>query len=350
MSATDDAAARSAGTLQREVPTPLTFDAPVLGVRVRYETNSPDVIAIAESSLGFWRVLEREPALIEPARALIRIVVADGSEGVRDADVHAPLRYHVPDAERVIAATPGSIAIADRRRAEGLIYATSELVRDRDHFRYGMLEGTSLALLSRYGRTPLHAAALVREGSALLLTARSGVGKSTTAYAAARAGLKVLAEDLVFVQDQPELRVWGWPGALHLPPESVVHFPELEGSGARVLANGKLKLAIRARDLRALPELPVVRRAGICLLTRSGGPTSLERVPAAVLAAELAATEEAGFDLFADQIRGAVQLLCRGGGWRLNVGGTPAQAVDSIRRMLDALDAGASDEDVRHSA
>ncbi|MGH7551764.1 MAG: hypothetical protein ACREMQ_01895, partial [Longimicrobiales bacterium] len=217
----------SGDTLGRDVHTEHAIDAPVLGIPVRYESNSPTVIAIAESVFGQWRTLDRTPELIASRSAQIRVMVVDGEEGHEE---HAPFRYHVPDADRVIVTTRGSVGLADGRRREGVIYATPALVRDREHFRYNMLEAVTLAVLSRQDRTPFHAAALMRGDTALLLAAPSGLGKSTLAYAGARAGLKVLAEDLVFLQRRP-LRVWGWPGALHLPADAAAHFPELVASG-----------------------------------------------------------------------------------------------------------------------
>ena len=108
-------------------------------------------------------------------------------------------------------------ALTGRARAtvpEGLL--------DGDLFRASFLEAMTLWLTSHQDRCPLHAAALAQDdGSALLLTGASGAGKSTLAYAAFRDGLKVLAEDTIYVQSHPEVHVWGLPGFLHLLPDSV---------------------------------------------------------------------------------------------------------------------------------
>jgi hypothetical protein len=324
----------SGDTLGREVQTECTLDAPVLGIPVRYESNSPTVIAIAESVFGQWRTLDRSPELIAAQGALIRVMVVDGDEGNVE---HAPFRYHVPDADRVIVTTRGSVGLADGRRREGVIYATPALVRDREHFRYNMLEAVTLSVLSRQDRTPFHAAALMRGDTALLLAAPSGLGKSTLAYAGARAGLKVLAEDLVFLQRRP-LRVWGWPGALHLPADAAAHFPELVENGPMLLANGKKKIALRTRTLDALPAVPVARRAGICLLRRENSGAVSENLDGRTLIGELTRASEDGFDIFDDIIDEVLAPICRHGGWILNVAGPPAQLVPELFAMLDALD------------
>jgi hypothetical protein len=185
----------------------------------------------------------------------------------------------------------------------------------------------------------VHAAAIVRGGAALLLAAPSGVGKSTLAYAAARAGLAVLAEDLVYVQTRPELRVWGLPGWLHLPEGAAAYFPELTGTRAVLLANGKRKIAVQTAALGALPQLPVARRAGICLLRRDGGPTRLTRVAPDVVAAELGRVPEPGFDTYAEDAAGPVRRLAARGAWLLHVGAPPADIVPLLHEMFDTLDA-----------
>lgn len=324
-----------ADPLQRDVSTSYLLELPVLGIPVRFESNSPAVIEIADGAMGVWRSLTALPELIAHRGVRVRVIVAQGDEGT---ERHAPPRHYVPDDKRVIIATPGSLGLVDAARREALVFATAALVADREHFRYTMLEAVTLSLLSRFDRVPFHAAALLRGESALLLSAPSGTGKSTIAYAAARAGLQVLAEDLVFLQRRPRLRVWGWPGALHLSPDAVRHFPELAGKHPELLANGKLKLALRAHELDAMPQLPVARRAGICLLSRAAGRTRLQQLGAEAVVEQLGGVREAGFDLFADVIGELLEALCRHGGWKLEVGGPPQTAVAALHEMLDHID------------
>lgn len=63
----------------------------------------------------------------------------------------------------------------------------------------GVLHHALAHLLGGRGRLLLHAAAVAREGRAVLLTGPTGAGKSTTAYGAWRAGWSVLADDLVVI-------------------------------------------------------------------------------------------------------------------------------------------------------
>jgi hypothetical protein len=82
------------------------------------------------------------------------------------------------------------------------------------------------------------------------------------------------------VQTRPELRVWGLPGHLHLPPDVAARHPELRSTPAVRLANGKTKVAIDAGEMGALPPLPACDDVVVCVLTRAGGEPSLERLSA----------------------------------------------------------------------
>src|SRR4029079_16036214 len=154
-------------------------------------------------------------------RIRVRFIVHEGRE---TGAVHAPLTYRMPAPGRRIIMTAGSVAVAELDRRDGYGYVTPELVGERAHFRYGMIEALTFMLASDLDRHPLHAAVVVRNGSALLLHGASGTGKSTLAYAAARAGLRSLSEEVVYLQLEPEFRVWGLPGRLHLPGDAPARF------------------------------------------------------------------------------------------------------------------------------
>jgi hypothetical protein len=321
--------------LRRDVRLERTVTIPVLGVPVRYESNDDAVILAAEEAFGAWHVAEHVPQLLSDQRVRVRIFVEEGDErGV----VHSPITYRMPDPDRVVLRTAGSIAVADVARRDATAYVTRELVRDSAHFRYGVLEAITLVVLTQLDRQPVHAAAIVRDQAGLLLAGPSGTGKSTLTYAATRHGFKVLAEDMVYVQMRPRLRVWGLPGHLHLPAAARRHFPELESSLPTLLANGKEKIAINLRALNALPEMPVAPRAGICLLTRSGGKPSLEMLSSEDLTDRMTTRLEPGFDVFAETVVPAIEMLARFGGWRLSLGDDPEDAIPLVEQMFEEIE------------
>lgn len=326
---------RGTDPLARDVPLRHETRIPVMGLPVRFATNAPAVLELVEETFGLWRALSSDKVEGGEDEVRVRLIVEQGEEGEEE---HAPLSYRMPDGERVFLSTPGSFGVADPGRRETVIYATTELVEDRQHFRYGVLEALTLAVLSQLDRQPFHAAALVRDDAALLLTGPSGAGKSTLTYAGVRAGLRVLADDTVNLQLQPRLGIWGMPGYLHLPADAADRFPELAGSETRLLANRKEKLAVDLRAIDAVAPSPVVDRAGLCLLSRREDGPVLEELGQDEAVEELLRREEPGFDVFRDTIGAAIRELARGGAWRLHVGADPSAAVPYLHRMFDVLD------------
>lgn len=311
---------------------------PVLGIPVRYESDALSLLEEAEAYFGVWRALEGAPEMLSPVGVTVRLVQQDGDEG---PEACPTINYELPWRERLIVSTPGSLGIADGRRAEAVALITPALLESRDHFRYGVLEALTLFLVTYRDRQPLHAAALMRGATALLVAGPTGVGKSTLTYAGVRAGLKMLAEDAVFLQRRPKLRVWGMPGSIHLLADARSHFPELADRVPSLRANGKEKIAVDLRETGRLPALPVVERAGICLLARGAGGPRLEKLAPAEAEAALVGKLEPGFDLFAATIGAAVrQLVGQGGCWRLTLASSPDRAVPFLGSMLDDLDEG----------
>jgi hypothetical protein len=326
---------RSKGPFRPELPLRHSVTLPVLGVPVTFESNDAAIIAIANDAFGAWRVLEQAPRLIEESGVRYRVQVESGDEGVVE---HAEIDYHQPDDGRVVLRTAGTVGVADAGLRDIVLYTTTALVADRQHFRYGVLEALTLAVLTRLDRQPLHAACITRGETALLLTGRSGAGKSTLAFAAARSGFRVLSEDYVNVQMEPRLRVWGMPGYLHLPVEAARHFPELTTARPTLMANGKQKIAISLLDFGALPQLPVAQRAGICVLEPGADRPALETLDADTLEHAMTDRLDAGFDVFADTIGPAIRLLAGHGGWKLQLGDDPAAALPFIEEMFEILD------------
>lgn len=309
---------------------------PVLGLPVSFESNTARVLAAVEESFGFWRVLEKRPEWVEPKGAVVRVVVRRGREGPGH---HAAIRHRLAGKGRLRLSTLGSQAFADFVRGAAAACITPPLLADVNHFRYGVLEALTFFLLSSHNRQPVHAAALERNGSALLLAGASGVGKSTVAYAGLTAGMKVLSEDVVYLQSRPALRVWGNPGFLHLPVDSRRHFPELNTKPPMLRANGKLKIAVDLRAAGGVPTRPFVETVGTCLLRRGGATPTLERLGPEDLEAALIRNLEPGFDRFATSvgpvIRRAVQ---QNGGWRLSLNDRPQEALPLLFRLFDALE------------
>jgi hypothetical protein len=310
---------------------------PVLGIPVRFESNSPTVLVAVQESFGGTG--SRTAAVDEAAGSLglaVRVVVHPGEEGGGD---HPPLTTRIPDRERLLLSTPGSMAIADVTRRDAVAYVTPALLADREHFRYGVLEALTLFLVTHFDRQPVHAAGVVRGDRGLLLAGPSGVGKSSLAYAAMRSGFRVLTDDAVYVQRDPRLRVWGMPRYLHLPPSSRTFFPELSHALPTARATGKLKMAVDLRTPERIVTPPVVERIALCILARGTEATRLTRVSPQAATEDLREASEPGFDLFADTLEACGAELAQRGCWRLTMADPPQVLIPYLNEMLSGVDA-----------
>jgi hypothetical protein len=326
---------RPTDALYRTVPQPFTVDLPVLGIPVHFGTNAADVLATIKDAFGIWEGLNAASVATDP-QLTVRILVHDRSEPV--AGSQADFVYRLPDDDRTIIHAPGSVAIADPARRDAVAYVSPALVSDTAHFRHGLIEALTWTLLTRFDRQPLHAAALMRGRSALLLYGASGAGKSTLVYAAARQGFQVMTDDVVYIQMNGGLRVWGAPGFLHLAPDVMHYFPELTASPPARHPNGKWKVGVDLRSLKST-EPSVAADCGICIIGKRRDSAAITRLTPADVVSSIDMRSESGFDFFAESIVPALHALAQRGGWLLNPGSDPDEAVLLLDGLLDELGA-----------
>ncbi|HEX8366349.1 MAG TPA: hypothetical protein VF603_13795 [Allosphingosinicella sp.] len=292
-----------------------------LGIRLAVEADSAALLGAVAGACRGW---EGDP---EPGRLLrldLRLRTGPFGEGPPLLSVEGGrLRIEGGKLE----------ASADAETGQGRCAVHPDLLEVEQALRDEALDPLLLFLLTRSGRTPLHAAGFIVRDLAVLLLGPSGAGKSCLALAAAQKELTLLSDDTVYVQLQPELRVWGIPRAIHLFPGDAP-----EGTvGALRLRNGRLKQAVPAG---LCERAPVAQNAALCLLA-PGRNARLERIgPDEVRAA--ADALEPGFDLLRPDIEAALARLGASGGWRLTLSAEPAEAIDLLIRNLDRLEASAA--------
>lgn len=226
---------------------------------------------------------------------------------------------------------PGLTVRADAARACGACRLSPELRDDVDRLRDAVLDPLLLFLVTRQGRTPLHAAGFVADGVAIVLAGPSGAGKSCLTLAAHRAGFATLSDDILFVEAGARPRVWGLPRPIHLFADDAPGADQ-----ALRLRNGKLKRSLALEDVR------VPRRAdrvALCLL-RFGDAVALEPLDPAE-AVRAFAVLEPGFDLLAAEIATAVAALARHGAWSLTLSDRPDDAIALLADHLSLLRGGA---------
>ena len=310
---------------------------PVLGVNIRFESNSAAALDAVEETFGMWRGLRAHPDLIEPGSgARIRLIAHDGDEGPA---IHAPVVARLPDPDRLLIHTPGSVGLVDLGRRDAVAYVTPGLLADRAHVHYALLLMLVFPLTIQYDRYPVHAAVVARGPVALLLAGPTGTGKSTLALLAQRQGLDVLADDVAYVQLKPVYRVWGEvPGRVYLTSDGAAHFPGL-GHTPTLLSDGREKRLVRFNFAWSGPggRAPVATQTGVCLLERNGGAAALTTATPEEVRAFLGAELDIARVMYGRGVDEAVETLAAPGGWRLTLSQDPRDALPFLDTMLAAL-------------
>ena len=298
---------------------------PVLGIPVRFASNDRGILNGVIEVFGHWQSSDTGPPSTDPG-ADIRLFLHDGDEGPNERSI----TYRAPDPMRWIVHTPGSVGIADLERRTGHAWLTRALVDDRARFRVSILQFLVLIVITVRDRTPFHAALIAKEDEGLLLAGQAGVGKSTLAYYAWKSGLRVLSDDAAYVQLEPH-RVWGsGPSVLLL--EEVAQHADLTHLESTLFPTGKRKVVVSPPDSGRTKGW--VKRARVCVLSRTGGPARVERITSDEVVHTLAVDPSGSGDRFGARLADAARRLAAGGGWKLSLSSNPMEAIPFIREML----------------
>ncbi|HUE79333.1 MAG TPA: hypothetical protein VMN38_06845 [Sphingomicrobium sp.] len=218
---------------------------------------------------------------------------------------------------------------ADAQERFGFARVPRRLVGEPEALAEEITDTLLLFLLTRCGRTPVHAAGIVFNDKVLVLMGPSGSGKSSLALAAAERGLSILSDDTVYVQHHPRLQLWGLQRPIHLLPE------EAPGQG--------FALRLRGGKRKAVVPLPALAGRGhatgsiIPILLEPGEQLELKPIGADVAMAALIVLEP-GFDLLPKESAAAADALTAGGAWRLTLARDPGAAIDFLLdRFADQL-------------
>lgn len=289
-----------------------------LGIPIEVETNDPELLdAVAEACRG-WED-DVDPAV----RSLhLELVLDQQLCGMGEPDIQV-------EGQHLWIEGGGIAASADARTGHARCRVSATYLLDRDALRQKLLDPVILFLVTRRGRTPIHAAGFLAGDLAILLAGPAGAGKSCLALAAHQAGFRLLSDDTVYVSTAPSLRVWGIPSPIHVFPADA----PISGVGPARLRNGKLKLAVRVRPTQSTP---VAHRAALCVLD-FGPSAALERIDQAE-ALRRCGPLEAGFDLLRTPIEAALEMLTRDGAWRLTLSPRPSEAIALLAHTLPAPD------------
>lgn len=302
---------------------------PVLGVWTTFLADDPNVADAVRVAYGDWSAyahLAEAPTARGVREPVVRIEVDSAGAPAHPETAAALL---LPTPTHMVIATPDAAGFANAKRGESEAVIRPELAADPERLLTQVIDPLTLFLLCRRDRQPVHAAAIVRGGVAIVLAGPSGVGKSTLTYAASRHGFTVLADEPVYVQLEPRLRVWGRRARVHLTPDTERFFPEIRSEQPRRLGTGKIKRVMDTGDGPRCAD-----RACLCVVRR--GPTGGPRLePLDVGSAVRILTErlDPGFDLYADTIGERIAAVAEGGAWTLTLSNDPYAAIPLLDRV-----------------
>jgi hypothetical protein len=282
------------------------------GVPVDFISTSPALLDGVGLAYADWRRDGREAAARIEIRLDLGDVVGEGEDDIR------------VDGQRLTLSGASGVGQADAATGAARARVSRRLVDDPAALA-AMTDTLLLFLLTRLGRTPLHAAGVMLGGVAVVLAGPSGSGKSTLALAAMARGLSILSDDTLYIQLRPSLRIWGFRRPLHVFPQDAPRFTQ----GVR-LRGGKLKAVVPLTPEAAAGAS--ADRAAVVLLER-GERLALARLDAEATVAGLSRLEP-GFDLLAAESAAAIRVLAARGGWRLTLSRDPGAAIDFLRERL----------------
>jgi hypothetical protein len=194
----------------------------------------------------------------------------------------------------------------------------------------GLLDRVVLAVLDRLraqGILGTHAGVVERDGRAVLLSGRSGRGKSTLTLGLLRRGAGWLTDELALIAAD-DVTVLPYPRALHVSPATAALLPELSflHERPRYDLGGGSEWSVAPADLaRAFGTGPAgpARLAAILLLDGDPDPArdpEISRVAPAVATMELLRGTPAAADDFAGTMRRLSDIAVRVATARLRVG------------------------------
>ena len=160
--------------------------------------------------------------------------------------------------------------VCDFRTGSGFGWIRPSTVSDAPFFRYHFLEALVLSMLSQLHFASVHGAAVVRSGCGVVLCGESSAGKSSLAYACARAGWTLVSDDATYLlRNRIKPFAVGNSHALRFRPDAPLLFPELRGLSVATRPNGKPGIEVLTRDLPGVHTAPGAPVHHVVFLHRS---------------------------------------------------------------------------------
>ena len=217
------------------------------GFPVEIASNSPAIMAAAEQSWRLFRPQFSCPPLV------VELGVTDDDVAVTELPpapvcrVRGHLLTHAADARNFVT--------CDLRNGYSFGWVTSAVVASPLYLRYHLLDAAVYAMISSTRAAALHAACVAPYGRGMMLCGDSGAGKSSLAFAGARAGWTYISDDASYLPLHLDDRtVVGNSHQIRFRDSGVQLFPELEGRSITPRATGKPSIEVSTFEF---PELTI---------------------------------------------------------------------------------------------
>ncbi len=233
-----------AEAIRSEVATPLRGVFYPLGLPIEITTNSPAILQAAEQSWG-----DHAPRYALPMLQ-VRVIASEDGDGLPPPPTPA---WSMDGHMLYLDAGDGNYAVANMREGHGTIYVTRAATSNLLYLRYHFIESVVMILISSRHAMPLHSACVSFRGKGMLFWGAPGAGKTTLAYACARAGWTYTADDSCYVlHGATQGRVIGNARKVRFRPAAKALFPELQGYELTPRTEGKPSIEIPTAELPGL--------------------------------------------------------------------------------------------------
>lgn len=306
---------------------PLREDLSVLGHALTIRTNAPALAALAREAFGRF-------GAPEIGRATLDLALVLGNSEDENQDSDQPIHR---ERGGLFVASDGQGSLVTADLAAGKAKAFISAGARPEGVRAVLLEATAYRFVTWHGQTAMHAGAVVIGGQTLVLRGGGGAGKSTLAYAAARAGYAVLADEVVWWDPTSDC-LRGTPWWLRLEDDAARLFPELASVPLTPRAQGKPKRVAEAHalGLTATDRAPAGPLVLLDRQTPRPARSTWERMPTDAARAAFIATMIPGEHAQpADRLAQAIDILLMRGAFRL-VAGQPDDAVAALAAIARA--------------
>ena len=222
ISAVDAEAIYAEDPLLANVELPLQSIFFPLGFPLRLSTNSPAVLEAANTSWGYFKQkFDHSPLELRVG------VTKDRTDSPELPPAPIP---RLQWSQLVSIADANNFVTIDFNNSRAFGWITQSIAESPNYLRYYFLDSAALGMVSGLRAGCLHAACVAPFGRGMLICGNTGAGKSTLAYAGARAGWTLVCDDASFMPlDREDRLVVGNYHRIRFRSSATQLFPELEG-------------------------------------------------------------------------------------------------------------------------